>query len=84
MKRLRLPALVLHGTADTLIPWQSGAHTAACIPGSEFVLIDGWGHDIPVSGVPLLTDYIVAFLRRAEAVRSEGLSRPAAPGCCAT
>ena len=83
LKRLNLPALVMHGTADTLIPWQAGAHTAACIPGSEFVLIDGWGHDLPAPGAPLLVDYIAAFVRRAEAVRTELLSRPAAPGCCA-
>ncbi|BCW87857.1 Aclacinomycin methylesterase RdmC [Alphaproteobacteria bacterium SO-S41] len=83
LKRLRLPALVMHGTADTLIPWQAGAHTAASISGSEFVLIDGWGHDLPVPGVPLLTDYIAAFVRRAEAARTEGLARPAEPGCSA-
>jgi pimeloyl-ACP methyl ester carboxylesterase len=81
LKRLALPALVMHGTADTLIPWQAGAHTAACIPGSEFVLIDGWGHDLPVPGVPLLADYMTAFIRRTEGARSEGLSHPAAPGC---
>jgi len=74
LKSLSLPALVLHGTADTLIPWQAGAHTAACIPGSEFVLIDGWGHDIPVPGVAMITDYMTGFLRRAEAARE----RPAA------
>lgn len=67
---LRLPALVMHGTADHLIPWQAGQHTASLIPGSEFVLIDGWGHDIPVAGVPTLTDYIIGFVRRVEASRA--------------
>lgn len=67
LKSLSLPALVLHGTADTLIPWQAGAHTAASIPGSEFVLIDGWGHDLPEPGVPLIVDYMAGFIRRAEA-----------------
>ncbi len=76
LKSLGLPALVLHGTADTLIPWQAGAHTAACIPHSEFVLIDGWGHDLPVPGVPLIVDYMAAFLKRADAAHS-GRGAPA-------
>ncbi len=76
LKTLKLPALVLHGTADTLIPWQAGAHTAASIPQSEFVLIDGWGHDLPVPGVPMIVDYMAGFLRRAEAAHV-GLSRAA-------
>jgi len=67
LKGLKLPALVLHGTSDTLIPWQAGAHTAACIPQSEFVLIDGWGHDLPVDGVPMIVGYMAGFLGRAEA-----------------
>jgi pimeloyl-ACP methyl ester carboxylesterase len=67
LKAIKVPALVLHGTADTLIPWQAGAHTAACIPQSEFVLIDGWGHDLPVAGVPMIAGYMTQFLARAEA-----------------
>lgn len=70
LKSLKTPALVLHGTADTLIPWQAGAHTAASIPESEFVLIDGWGHDLPEGGVGVIADYMAAFIRRAEAGRS--------------
>jgi pimeloyl-ACP methyl ester carboxylesterase len=69
LQSLKMPALVLHGTADTLIPWQAGAHTAACIPQSEFVLIDGWGHDLPVPGVPMIVDYMTGFLQRAEVAR---------------
>lgn len=71
LKGLKTPALVLHGTADTLIPWQAGAHTAACIPHSEFVLIDGWGHDLPVAGVPMIAGYMAQFLTRAEAAHTK-------------
>ena len=42
-----IPALVLHGSADTLIDPSAGRHTAACIPGATFVEIDGMGHDLP-------------------------------------
>ncbi len=71
LKSLRVPTLVLHGTADTLIPWQAGLHTAQCVPGSDFVLIDGWGHDIPPGAVPSLVDYIAGFAARVEAARTD-------------
>ena len=71
LPKLSLPTLVMHGTADHLIPWQAGQHTASLIPGSEFVLIDGWGHDIPPAGVPTLLDYITSFATRVEGHRSK-------------
>lgn len=78
LKALDVPTLVMHGTKDTLISWEAGLHTAQCIPGSEFILIDGWGHDIPAAGVPTLVDYIAPFVRRAEAARGKRESRSAA------
>ena len=47
LARLTLPALVLHGTADTLITPDGGEHTADIIPGASYVTIDGLGHDLP-------------------------------------
>ena len=40
-------ALVMHGTADTLIDISGGRRTAELIPGATFVEIDGMGHDYP-------------------------------------
>lgn len=73
LRSLKPPALVMHGTADTLIPWQAGAHTAASIPDSDFVLLDGWGHDIPARGVPTLLSYIVPFVQRVEAQMADDI-----------
>jgi pimeloyl-ACP methyl ester carboxylesterase len=42
-----LPALVIHGSRDTLIDPSGGRQTAALIPGARFVEIDGMGHDYP-------------------------------------
>ena len=83
LKKLHIPALVLHGTADTLIPCAGGRHTAECIPGSEYREIEGWGHEIPLGVVSLLLDAIVPFVAKVEAMREDGFSTPAAPGCCA-
>lgn len=47
LARLRLPATVLHGEADPLIPVACGRDTAAAIPGARLRLIPGMGHDFP-------------------------------------
>jgi pimeloyl-ACP methyl ester carboxylesterase len=44
---LDLPALVLHGSRDTLIDPSGGRRTAALIPGARYVEIEGMGHDYP-------------------------------------
>ena len=82
LKQLRIPALVMHGTADTLIPCAAGRHTAECIPGAEYHEIEGWGHDIPLGVIPELRDLIVPFVTRVEDIREDGFSIPMQPGCC--
>jgi pimeloyl-ACP methyl ester carboxylesterase len=47
LRELRVPALVIHGTADTLVDVSGGRATAAAIPGAEVVLVEGMGHDLP-------------------------------------
>ncbi len=42
-----LPALVIHGSRDTLIDPSGGRRTAALIPGARYVEIEGMGHDYP-------------------------------------
>ena len=44
---LRVPALVVHGTADRMVHSSGGRATAAAIPGAELLLIEGMGHDLP-------------------------------------
>ena len=47
LREVRLPALVIHGSRDTLIDPSGGRRTAELIPGSRYVEIDGMGHDYP-------------------------------------
>jgi pimeloyl-ACP methyl ester carboxylesterase len=81
LKKLRLPTLVLHGTADTLIRPAAGRHTADCIPGAEYHEIEGWGHDMPVGVFPELFGFILPFVARVEEMREDGFALPVAPGC---
>jgi pimeloyl-ACP methyl ester carboxylesterase len=69
LKSLRVPALVLHGTVDTLLRPECGRHTAQCISGSEYHEIEGWGHDMPPQMVPLASGFIVPFVQRVESAR---------------
>jgi pimeloyl-ACP methyl ester carboxylesterase len=58
------PTLVLHGTADPLIDVSGGHATAAAIPGARLALIEGLGHDLPVSMLPRVLDHLLALLDR--------------------
>jgi pimeloyl-ACP methyl ester carboxylesterase len=82
LKKLAVRALVIHGSADILIPPEAGRHTAACIPGAELKIIDGWGHNMPASAVPVIAGAMSAFIGEVERERAEGFSRPVTPGCC--
>ena len=60
LRSLRVPALVIHGTADRMVHVSGGRSTAAAIPGAELVTIDGMGHDLP----PELFGTFVEAIRR--------------------
>jgi pimeloyl-ACP methyl ester carboxylesterase len=47
LAEMDLPALVIHGSRDTLIDPSGGRRTAALIPGARYVEIEGMGHDYP-------------------------------------
>ena len=57
---LRMPALVVHGTADRMVHPSGGCATAAAIPFAELLLVDGMGHDLP----PALFETFADGIRR--------------------
>lgn len=66
LRAVRVPALVVHGSADPLVDVSGGEATAAAIPDAELLLIEGLGHDLPPGVWPRLADAIAATVRRAE------------------
>ena len=66
LRALKLPALVLHGGADTLLPPEHGHAIAECIAGSDYHEIEGWGHDMPLGVIPLLLGFILPFVEKVE------------------
>jgi pimeloyl-ACP methyl ester carboxylesterase len=65
LTRFDVPTLVIHGDADAVVPFHvSGRRTAAAIPGSELVLIEGGPHGINVSHADEFNQALLDFLAR--------------------
>ncbi len=62
---LRIPAAVVHGTADKMVHVSGGRATARAIPGAELLVIEGMGHDMPPELFETLTDIIRRTADRA-------------------
>ena len=56
VRRIKVPALVLHGDEDPLLRTACGE--------AEFEVIHGMGHDFPVELLPSLSDRVAAFCGR--------------------
>ena len=65
LRGLRLPATIIHGTADRMVHVSGGRATARAIPGAELLLIDGMGHDLPRELYPTYVDAIDRTIGRA-------------------
>jgi pimeloyl-ACP methyl ester carboxylesterase len=65
LRRLDLPAVVIHGTADRLVHPSGGRATARAIPGAKLVMIHGMGHDLPRGAWPRIIDAIAENAARA-------------------
>ncbi|HDP24304.1 MAG TPA: alpha/beta hydrolase [Deltaproteobacteria bacterium] len=47
LSRVRIPALVIHGDRDPLVPVACGLDTAEAIPGAKRLIFKGMGHALP-------------------------------------
>jgi magnesium chelatase accessory protein len=62
---LKLPTLVIHGSADTAIPLAKAREATALIPGARFETLDGLGHLAHEEVPARIADMIFAFAREA-------------------
>jgi pimeloyl-ACP methyl ester carboxylesterase len=70
LRALRMPALVIHGAGDRLIPPVGGELTAGAIPGARHVVIEEMGHDLPRRAWPRIVKEITALTEQAERTES--------------
>ena len=52
LSRISVPTLVMHGSADVIVPPELGRQVAHEIPGAKFLLMEGAGH-VPTITRPL-------------------------------
>jgi pimeloyl-ACP methyl ester carboxylesterase len=66
LRSITVPTLVIHGLADKMVHTSGGRATAAAIPGSELLLFEGMGHDLPPALFSAFADAIDRTARRAQ------------------
>ncbi len=62
LRRLRVPTLVVHGSADILVQPSGGEATAAAVPDARLMMVEGMGHDFPA---PLWSKIVEAIVDNA-------------------
>jgi pimeloyl-ACP methyl ester carboxylesterase len=65
LRRLSLPATVIHGDRDPLIRPSGGRATARAIPDARLRIFEGLGHDLPRELWPAFAEEIAATAARA-------------------
>jgi pimeloyl-ACP methyl ester carboxylesterase len=63
----RVPTLVVHGTADVLIPYANGAALARLLgKGARMLRLEGGGHDLPKQWCPGIAKELLAHFGGAK------------------
>jgi pimeloyl-ACP methyl ester carboxylesterase len=60
-----VPTLIIHGTADPLVPYWGGELTAKSIPGARLLPIEGMGHELPKAAWDEVVPAILALTASA-------------------
>jgi pimeloyl-ACP methyl ester carboxylesterase len=66
LKTLHVPTLIIHGTADQMMPVEHGQKLAATIPNAKALWLEGLGHVFPVPDLAKLIKNITDHFEAAE------------------
>ncbi len=67
LKQLTVPTLVIHGSADAIVPFEgSGERTHRAVPHSQLVKVDGAPHGLNVSHASAFNRALLSFLRSGD------------------
>jgi pimeloyl-ACP methyl ester carboxylesterase len=75
LRQVRVPTLVIHGSADPLVSPSGGREVANAIPGAELKIIEGMGHDLPPGVWPPIVEGIAATAARASSAAQPAAAR---------
>ena len=78
-ERIAVPALVVHGDEDLIVPVENGRMLAARLPDVEYVELAGHGHNLSLEIPDALAGLVSRFLSRVEAEASARPSTPSRP-----
>lgn len=67
LRALDVPALVIHGDIDPLVTFSGGERTAESLRGSEFLVLEDMGHDVPRHYWATIIEHVTALVSRAGA-----------------
>jgi len=59
-RNIRQPVLVIHGTADPVLPPDNGRELAEGIAVARFLSVPGLGHELPDEVLPSLVEIVAA------------------------
>lgn len=71
LKGIKVPTLAIHGAADPLIHPAGSKDIARHVPDAKLVLIDGLGHEIPPSSIPVVTEHMLNHLKEADGLEND-------------
>jgi len=74
LRGVKVPALVIHGTVDPLVPVAAAGDLARTIPGARLLLIEGMGHSFPREVWPRIIDAIDHHAKTAQAGRDQSIA----------
>ncbi|MBI1394274.1 MAG: alpha/beta fold hydrolase [Alphaproteobacteria bacterium] len=66
-RRIEKSTLVIHGSADPLVPMQGGLDIAAHVKDARAEIIEDMGHDLPPKFLDRLNDLLIGHFRSVEA-----------------
>lgn len=66
LNKIKVPSLIIHGSADPLIPLHAGIHTARHIHKARLEVLPGMGHNLPPQLIPQLVKLISKHVKKAE------------------
>jgi pimeloyl-ACP methyl ester carboxylesterase len=64
---LTMPALVIHGDEDAVVPFKWGEELAATLPNSRFVRVPGAGHNFFIAGGAAVDQAVLDFVAGVDA-----------------
>ena len=62
-RRITAPTLVLHGSADPLVPVEAGQDIAKIVPGARLEIIEDMGHDVPPRFLPEIAQHLLTHFK---------------------